>query len=376
MKKIILIALCGLVMSCNGIIGDGYKISGEINGLKDGTRVFLEKQDPEKGTIIPVDTVKLENGKFTFEGKAVEPEMHSIKFENADGGFLIIVEKGNIKAVVNKDSISKAKVTGTTGNDDLKVYFTGMGTIEKRMMAFQQKNGPVMQEAQQKNDTVIMNRLSREYAQFQVDIQNAKVKFIEGNPKSFLTALLVEQMFYEMEPKLELITKYYEGLDSKVKETKPGKRIKAKLDDSQSVAVGKVAPDFSAKSPDGKMTSLKQSLGKVTIIDFWASWCAPCRQENPNVVALYNEFHAKGLNIVGVSLDREGEADKWKEAITKDKLTWTQVSNLKFWEDPIAMKYGIKSIPATILLDADGKIVAKNLHGAELKAKVAELLAK
>ncbi len=117
---------------------------------------------------------------------------------------------------------------------------------------------------------------------------------------------------------------------------------------------------------------MKESLGKVTIIDFWASWCGPCRAENPNVVALYNELHSKGLNIIGVSLDED--ATKWKAAIAKDKLTWTQVSNLKGWKDPIALTYEVEGIPATFILDAKGNIVAKNLRGDELKAKVKELL--
>ncbi|OUL59868.1 thiol:disulfide interchange protein [Flavobacterium sp. AJR] len=122
------------------------------------------------------------------------------------------------------------------------------------------------------------------------------------------------------------------------------------------------------------MVSLKESLGKVTIVDFWASWCGPCRKENPNVVAIYKELHSKGLNIVGVSLDKEAKA--WKEAIAKDNLTWTQVSNLKFWEEPIAAQYGVQSIPATFILDATGKVVAQDLRGDELRAKILELLAK
>ncbi|MBP4142546.1 TlpA family protein disulfide reductase [Flavobacterium sp. I-SCBP12n] len=120
--------------------------------------------------------------------------------------------------------------------------------------------------------------------------------------------------------------------------------------------------------------SLKESLGKVTIVDFWASWCGPCRQENPNVVAIYKELHAKGLNIIGVSLDKD--AAKWKEAIAKDGLTWTQVSNLKFWDEPIAKQYHVESIPATFILDASGHVVAKDLRGDELRAKIIELLAK
>jgi thiol-disulfide isomerase/thioredoxin len=120
------------------------------------------------------------------------------------------------------------------------------------------------------------------------------------------------------------------------------------------------------------MVSLKESLGKVTLIDFWASWCPPCREENPNVVALYNELHSKGLNIISVSLDEF--ADKWKAAIVADKLTWTQVSNLKQMKDPIALQYGVSQIPTTFLLDANGKVVAYDLNGEILKTKIKELL--
>ncbi len=120
------------------------------------------------------------------------------------------------------------------------------------------------------------------------------------------------------------------------------------------------------------MVSLKESLGKVTLIDFWASWCAPCRQENPSVVALYAELHGKGLNIIGVSLDND--ANKWKAAISKDKLSWTQVSNLKEMQDPIALQYGVTQIPTTILVDSNGKIVARDLFGEDLKEKIQEIL--
>lgn len=133
-----------------------------------------------------------------------------------------------------------------------------------------------------------------------------------------------------------------------------------------------MAPDFKAPTPNGKLVSLTENLGKATLIDFWASWCSPCRQENPNVVSLYNEFHSKGLNIISVSLDEN--KGSWTKAIEEDKLSWTQVSNLKEMKDPIALQYGVTQIPTTFLLDASGKIVAIDLRGDDLKAKVKALL--
>ncbi len=375
MKKLILIAIAAVVVSCNGIIGNGYKVSGEVKGLPDGTKVFLEKQDPKTG-VVAVDTVKLEKGKFTFDGETKEPEIYLIQIENVNGKVPFVLEKGNIEVVINKDSITNAKTSGTFNNDELRKYTTEMGKIQKRMVAFQDKNMTLMQQATEKNDTVIINKLRKEYSKFQDEYTQANFKYIENNPKSFLSVLLIQGMFNEMQPKLDKIKKYYDALDSDVKNTKPGKDVESKLKQTASVTIGQKAPDFSAPNTDGNMVSLKESLGKVTIIDFWASWCGPCRQENPNVVALYNEFHAKGLNIIGVSLDKAGDVAKWKEAIAKDKLTWTEVSNLKFWEDPIAVQYNIKSIPATFILDKNGVIVAKDLRGEELKAKITELLSK
>ncbi|WP_300568952.1 TlpA disulfide reductase family protein [Flavobacterium sp.] len=376
MKKIIaIIALSGLVMSCNGIIGDGYEISGEINGLTDGTRVFLQKQDPKKG-IVAVDTAKVEKGKFTFEGEAKEPEMYSISIENVQGGFGVIVEKGNIKAIVDKDSIFKTKLSGTYNNDELTKFNDKAFLMQKKMMAYEKTNTPAMQQASQTKDTVVMNKLRKGYAKFQQDFINENYKYITDNPKSFLSVLLIEGMLKDMEPKFDQIKKYYDGLDPEVKQTKPGRAIKARLDSDSAVAIGRKAPEFSAPNPDGKMISLKESLGKVTIIDFWASWCEPCRKEMPNVVAMYNEFHSKGLNIVGVALEKKGERAQWKEAIAKDQSNWVHVSNLQYWDEPVAKKYSVQGIPAVFVLDKNGVIVAKNLRGAELKAKIAELLAK
>lgn len=380
MKKILLLlSAVSLLVSCNKAGKNEYVVSGTIDGIENGKMVILEKQD-EAGQLKAIDTVKIENGKFTFKGNALEPEMHMIQIEALQGKVAFVLENGDIAMVINKDSLNIAKVSGTYNNDELTNYKASGMKIQKKMMKFQEDNMTKMNEAQQNKDTVVINSLRKEYLLFNDELVKQSDDYIATHPKSFISALLVESMFYQVEPDVEKITKYYTGLDKTLKDTKPGKSIKKKLDEIikpveavASVAIGTMAPDFSAPNPEGKMISLKESLGKVTIIDFWASWCGPCRVENPSVVALYNELHAKGLNIIGVSLDKD--AAKWKEAIAKDKLTWNQISNLKFWEEPIAVTYGVKSIPATFILDASGKIVATDLRGAELKAKIIELLA-
>jgi len=381
MKKILLLlSVVSILISCNKAGSNAFIISGTVKGVDNGKSVTLEVQDAT-GQLKPVDTVKVQDGKFTFKGSAKEPEMHLIQVEGTQGKVPFILENGDIDMVINKDSISITKVSGTYNNDELTAYKEDGMKIQKKMMKFQQDNMTKMNEAQQKSDTVVMNSLRKEYGKFQEEFTKQSEEYLKTHPKAFISTLILESFFNQMTPDIIKIKKYYTALDQTLKDTKTGKSIKSKLDQIEkpvaavgSVGIGSVAPDFAAPSPEGKTISLKESLGKVTIIDFWASWCAPCRAENPNVVAMYNELHSKGLNIISVSLDKD--AAKWKEAIAKDKLSWNQISNLKFWDEPIAATYGVKSIPATFILDSNGTIVAKDLRGAELKAKIVELLGK
>jgi hypothetical protein len=377
-RFILLVTSALLVFSCNKAGENEYIITGTIKGV-DGKKVYLEVQDDMTGAFKTLDTVVVEGGKFTMKGSAKESDINLIQIESVEGKIPFILENGDIEMDINKDSLSLVKVTGTYNNDELTAYRELGSAIQKKMMKFQKDNMAKMNLAQQKKDTATINALSKEYFKFQKDFAAQSEEYVKKHPKSFISLLLIESFFQQMvEP--AKITTYFNGLDKELKANKHGKKIKSQLDlinkpaAPAGVAVGAIAPDFSAPDPNGKMVSLKQCMGKVTLIDFWASWCNPCRAENPNNVAMYNEFHAKGLNIIGVSLDKD--AAKWKEAIAKDKLTWPQISNLKYWDEPIRVTYGVESIPATFLLDANGTVVAKDLTGAALKAKVAELLAK
>lgn len=386
MKKVLLlVSAVAVLVACNKAGENEYIVTGTVKGVDNGKTVVLEKQD-SLGQLKPIDTVKIENGKFTFKGNAKEPEMYLVQVEALQGKVPFILENGNIEMDINKDSVNISTVKGTYNNDELSSYKDAGMKIQKKMMKFQTENMMKMQQAQQSQDTVVMNSLRKEYTKFQDEFMKQSDDYVSSHPKAFISALIIDGMFNQMMPDTAKIKKYYEALDASVKNTKPGKAIKKKLDQianpqaaapapaaGATVAVGSIAPDFTAPGPDGKPGSLKQAMGKVTLVDFWASWCKPCREENPNVVAMYNKLHAKGLNIIGVSLDKE--AAPWKEAIAKDKLAWNQVSNLKWWKEPIALTYGVESIPATFLLDASGKIVAKDLRGAALEAKINELLA-
>lgn len=371
MKKIaFIIASTLLIVSCNNLKDNEFLISGTADGVENGKKVFIEIQT-ETGSLAK-DTAVVKDGKFELKGITDGIDIGFVRIENEQINLPIILEEGKIEINIVKDSIHKSTLGGTPNNDKFHTFNLKTRAISEKVMKFEKDNGPAMQKAQTSKDTVTINKLLKEYQKFQNEMNDYSKKFIKDNPDAYLSALLLENFLMRQYLTPEEVKAYFNGLSKEIQETKSGKKIKTALDATTAIVVGKPAPNFSAPSPEGKTISLKESLGKVTIIDFWASWCGPCRAENPNVVALYNEFHPQGLNIIGVSLDKD--ATKWKDAIAKDGLNWPHVSNLKFWDEPIAKQYNVQSIPATFILDAKGNIVAKDLRGDALRAKVKELL--
>jgi peroxiredoxin len=196
-------------------------------------------------------------------------------------------------------------------------------------------------------------------------------QFVKANPGSFAAVYLLNGYVNRME--LEKVEGLYASLSPKYKDTRSGKSIIKGIEARKITAIGKTAPDFTQPDTLGNSVTLSSLRGQYVLVDFWASWCGPCRTENPNLVKTFNQYKDKGFTVLGVSLDQPGKKDAWLAAVHKDNLTWTQVSDLKFWENEAAVLYGIKAIPANLLLDKEGKIIAKDLRGEELNKKLSEL---
>lgn len=370
MKKILFsLVFIAILMACNSK-PEGYEITGELRGeVENGTQVFLKKLGPNNQPM-EVDTTTVENGKFSFSGVKAIPEMHYIFVDKTQGYTNLILENGEIAYSGQKDSLGFAEIKGTIQNDFFTDYMESYREISEKAESINQD----MQAA----DEATKEALGDEMKELQEEYKNFEVNYIKSHPNALIAVMLMDRAIASRQMKYTELQALYDGFVPEMKETDAAKKVAKQLEllkndeeNSKNTEVGSKAPEFKAPGPDGQEIALNDVLGKITLVDFWAAWCRPCRAENPNVVAVYKKYHDKGLNIIGVSLDRK--ADDWKKAIVDDGLTWNHVSHVQYF-GPIASLYNVKAIPAAFLLDENGVIIAKNLRGPALEAKVAELL--
>lgn len=338
-----------------------FSISGSIDGLPDGSSVSLTDANR------PADTLaksKVEKGLFELKGSIPEANLYQINFDAAQKKSLLFIgnEKINVDGDIN--AVQDITVKGSLVHDDFELFKKTFNPLFQELTAMGQRlsNTPALA----KNDSA-MNAYRQQLEKIKVEVD----KFVATHQNSPVAPFVVV-VTSEIEQDIPTIERRYAQLNKNVQSGFYGKLIRQQLDEKKAGSIGSNAIEFSQADPDGKQVALSSFRGKYVLIDFWASWCRPCREENPNVVRAFNKFKGKNFTVLGVSLDNNRQP--WLKAIKTDELAWTQVSDLKGWNNEVAASYNIQSIPQNFLIDPSGKIIAKNLRGPDLESRLCELL--
>ncbi|MGB7785643.1 MAG: TlpA disulfide reductase family protein [Salinimicrobium sp.] len=371
MRKILIIGLIALFASCEEE-NQGYMISGTVENGQEGQKVYVSELNDSNTQTIPLDTAVVKDGKFELDLPEKErPAISFLTLDGARGNILYIADNTPINFHIYPDSLYASKVTGGEDNEILYNYLGKIRTSNKKM----NDNRMAMREAFTAQDSAQMESLQETQQQIADEDKVNKEELVRNNPNSIVSVMVLQDMVNTRQYTAKELRGLFDNLSPEIQQSSLAQTLDQNLKNLSRTDVGNPAPDFSAPTPNGEDLALKDALGKVTLVDFWASWCKPCRVENPNIVEVYKKYHDKGFNIIQVSLDRPGQKDKWTQAIAEDNLgDWNHVSNLMFWQDPIAAQYGVRAIPAAFLLDENGNIIAKNLRGEELEEKVSEVL--
>jgi len=368
MKKIIALSVVVLFVfaACQNKSGK-YMISGEIAGVDSG-KVYLLKPEMGKAPVIE-DTANVVNGNFEIKGTAGKyATFHLLRLNGRQYIAEFFLEGGKTEITAYKDStINATKISGSRETDIFNVFIKELASLQLKMTQYKKE---YQIAASQKNQ----QEMDRIQADFQASSDNMIVytkNFIRENNNSVVAPfILYNQLassleYVQLKELTDTISPELQGSEYMI-------QLNEYLSQKSKTAIGAIASDFTMKDTQGNDFTLSSLRGKYVLIDFWASWCSPCRNENPNVVKAYNNFKDKGFDIIGVSLDKDKDA--WVKAIKDDNLTWHHVSDLKFWNNVVARTYGVQSIPYNLLLDKDGKIIAMNLRGENLSKKLKEVM--
>ncbi|MCU0339370.1 MAG: AhpC/TSA family protein [Spirosomaceae bacterium] len=367
MKKILTAFSLFVTLSAAAQKIQDFTISGYSKHFQPNDKAYLEI--PGTQPLVVLDSVTIGADKrFTFKRKEMdEGTVYQVNLAKTTR-FIVLIEGGeNIEVTVDDKDKSRVTIAGSKNND----YYAQLTGEFKKMQETGAKWQDEYAKAEKKNDAAKMAKIREDFEKISQEY-TAKVKAMIPEMGTSLAALFATN-FLNPEAEMETILALAERFEKERPNMKQGQIFVGNAKRMRGIQIGDVAPEIALNSTQNQPVSLSSLRGKVVLIDFWASWCGPCRMENPNVVRVYNRFKDKGFEIYSVSLDRDKNA--WVQAIGKDGLVWpSHVSDLKYWKSVAAQAYGVNAIPATFLLDKDGKVIAKNLRGEALEKKLEEVL--
>lgn len=355
MKAFKILTIAGLVCTTATVFAQQATVKGNIKGLGDAELNIYYYEGNETKTA----NVKAAGDQFTWTAPMPNPQKVTIMFPKR--AVWIFVEPGNMELTGTVDSLHKAKLTGSKIQDEANAYDKLLQPFAAQEQPLYQKYGKVSKEEQLE--------LEQKLEDIRMQKRAVANNYIAAHPESAFSLSLVTDRAGMGE--YNDIQAAYEKLGKNIKTTPEGKRLNERLGVLKRSAIGTPMLNFTQNDTEGKPVSFAAFKGKYVLIDFWASWCGPCRAENPNVLKAYNKYKDKNFTVVGISLDDKGE--NWKKAIKDDGMPWTQLSDLKGWKNEVSQYYGINGIPSTLLVDPQGKIIAKDLRGEILNKKLQEL---